>query len=97
MVFGLLLNVSWNANLVSYLSTQKTRLPFNSLGELLDSTNYKIAILHDSAHEDDFKLSADSNKQKAWSERIEPYLDMFPDYSSMYELELDNSINSKMP
>ena len=85
MFFGLLLNISWNANLVSYLSTQKTQLPFNNLGELLDSTDYKIAIVPESSAEDDFKLSRDSNRQKAWTERIKPYLDMFPTYSSMYE------------
>ena len=93
MLFGLLLNISWNANLVSYLSIKKTQLPFNNIGELLDSTNYKIAILPDSIHEDDFKLSPDSNMQKAWNERIKPYLDMFPTYSSMYQFKLDIGIH----
>ena len=88
MLFGLLLNISWNANLISYLSTQKTQLPFNNLGELLDTTNYKIAILPESSAEDDFKLSKDSNRQEAWTDRIEPYLDMFPTYSGMHESKI---------
>ena len=75
------MNASWNANLISYLSTQKTSLPFHSLDGLLDSTSYKIAIISGSAQEDYFKLSADPVKQKAWTERIEPYLNYFGQYS----------------
>ena len=84
ILFGLLLNASWNANLISYLSTQKTSLPFHSLDGLLDSTSYKIVIISGSAQEDYFKLSVDPVKQKAWTERIEPYLNYFGQYSGMY-------------
>ena len=83
-LFGLLLNASWNANLISYLSTQKTHLPFHSLDGLLDSTSYKIAIMSGSADEDYFKLSADPVKQKAWTERVEPFLNYFGQHSGMY-------------
>ena len=84
ILFGLLLNASWNANLISYLSTQKTNLPFHSLDGLLDSTSYKIAIISGSAQEDYFKLSADPVKQKAWTERIKPFLNYFSHYSGKY-------------
>ena len=84
MIFGLVLNISWNANLISYLSIHKTHLPFNNLETLLSSTNNKIAVLPGSSTADAFRYSSDPLKQRAWTERIEPYLDEFHTYSGMY-------------
>ena len=84
MIFGLVLNISWNATLISYLSTHKTNLPFNNLETLLSSTSYKIAVLPGSATADWFRYSSDPLTQRAWIERIEPYLDEFHTYSGMY-------------
>ena len=77
MIYGLLLNISWNANLISYLSTSKTVLPFTSLETLIDSTNYRIVILPNSAREEAFKDHELPIRQKAWDERIEPYLEQY--------------------
>ena len=84
MIFGLLLNTSWNANLISYLAIQKTHLPFNNLETLLSSTSNKIAVLPGSSLEDAFRHSRDPITQRAWTERIEPYLDEFHTYSGIY-------------
>ena len=69
--------------LISYLSTHKTNLPFNNLETLLSSTSYKIAVLPGSATADWFRYSSDPLTQRAWIERIEPYLDEFHTYSGI--------------
>ena len=84
MIFGLMLNASWNANLISYLSTHKINMPFDSLEKLLEATNYKIAIIPESAQEDNFKLSSDPIKQKIYIQRIKPSLYDFDSYSGRY-------------
>ena len=81
MICGLILNVSWNANLISYLSTHKISMPFESLEKLLQATNFKIAIIPESAQEDNFKLSSDPIKRKIYNQRIKPYLYDFDSYS----------------
>ena len=83
MICGLILNVSWNANLISYLSTHKISMPFESLEKLLQATDFKIAIIPESAQEDNFKLSSDPIKQKIYNQRIKPYLYDFDSYSGM--------------
>ena len=80
MIFGLLLNVSWNANLISYLSTSKTILPFTSLETLIDSTDYRIAIIPNTAQEESFKDHEVPIRQKAWDERIAPYLEQYSSF-----------------
>ena len=84
MIFGWLINTSWNAILISYLSIQKTNLPFNNLETLLSLTSNKIALLPGSAEEDEFRYSTDPLMQRAWTERIEPYLDEFHTISGNY-------------
>ena len=84
MIFGLILNASWNANLKSYLSTHKINMPFDSLEKLLKATNYKIALIPESTQEDNFKLASDPIKQKIYIQRIKPYLNYFDSYSGKY-------------
>ena len=84
MIFGLILNASWNANLKSYLSTHKINMPFDSLEKLLEVTNYKIAVIPESAQVDNFKLASDPVKQKIFAQRIKPYLHDFDSYSGKY-------------
>ena len=80
MAFGLLLNISWNANLISYLATHSIQYPFDRLETLLSTTDFKIAVLPGSAHQDNFALSAKPMHSKAWKERIEPFLDEYKPY-----------------
>ena len=60
--------------LISYLATRKIVLPFNSVEELVKKSDYKIAIIPGTNAENVFKYSSDETWQKAWNERIEPYL-----------------------
>ena len=80
MTFCLLLNVAWNANLISYLATTNIQFPFDRLETLLRETDFKIGILPGSAHMDNFALSTKPNYVKAWKERIEPFLNEYKPY-----------------
>ena len=78
MAFGLLLNSSWNANLISYLATHNIEYPFDGLETLLSTTDLMmIALLPGSSHQDNLALSAKPMHAKAWKERIEPFLDEY--------------------
>ena len=95
MIFGLLLNIAWNANLISHLATSKTILPFDSIATLLSSTDNQIALTPGTSLEDSFKLSTDSTYQKAWNERIEPYLDYYRPYAGTKKLKHVYSASAK--
>ena len=81
MIFGVLLNCAWQANLVSKLTISKTALPFTNLETLITKSKFRIAIIPGSVFEDDFKFSLDSTFQRAWKERIRPYLKDYVPYS----------------
>jgi hypothetical protein len=67
----------WEAMLVSYLATRVITLPFQSLPEMLRTTTFRLAIVPDSSHEDNFKLSNNPDWQWAWKDRIQPYLEEY--------------------
>ena len=68
--------------LISYLAARVIVLPFNNIETLLTQSNFQISILAGSAVEDAFKLSKDDVWQRAWKERIEPYLEDYRTYYS---------------
>ena len=74
LLTSVLLYWHWEAMLISYLATRKIVLPFNNVEELVKKSNYKIAINPGTTQEDVFKYSSDESWQKAWNDRIEPYL-----------------------
>ena len=78
---GLLLYYHWEAMIVSYLSTRIINIPFNGIPSLVTTTDFKLLTLPGSAQADSFKHSKDLFWQKAWNERMEPYLD---DYISQH-------------
>ena len=69
-----MINWHWQAMLISYLSTKVVELPFNSLPELIENTNFKIALLPGSSSEDAFKYATDPYWKIAWKERIQPFI-----------------------
>ena len=79
MIGGILIYYLWEAMLVSYLSTKVVVLPFNNIRELLDNTNFRIGVTPGTSHVDYFKYSTNPILQKAFKERIEPYLDEYAD------------------
>lgn len=67
----------WNAKLVSFLSIQHLALPFTNLAELMQDPSYTIALIPNSAHEEDFKFSSDALWLQAYQDRIRPNLDKY--------------------
>ena len=66
--------------LITYLSTRKTIMPFTSITELYQHTNFRVVVLPNSADEDFFKYSTDPIIQKIYEERIKPYLQDYLNY-----------------
>ena len=80
MTFGLLINLAWQANLISYLTISKQSLPFTNLKSLVETSDFQVAIVPGSSDEDFFKLSFNPVHQRAWKERIEPNLEAYRVY-----------------
>ena len=70
----------WEAMLVTYLSTRKTIMPFNTLEEMYLNTNFRLALIPNTAYEDAFKYSSDPMIQTIYEERIKPHLQEYLDY-----------------
>ena len=77
MIAGMLIYYHWEAMLISYLSTRFVVLPFTNIRELVENSDYRIALMRGTIQESYFKTSSDPHVQKAYSERIAPYLDEF--------------------
>ena len=77
MLLGALLQWSFTANIISTLLTRVMNLPFNDIQSLVEKTNYLISVFPGSSQVDRFKLSSDIHDQRAYAERIKPYLDDF--------------------
>ena len=69
-----MINGYWQAMLISYLSKIVVELPFNNLPELLENTNFRIAVWPGTFEEDLFKYATDPHWKRAWKERIQPFL-----------------------
>ena len=65
--------------LISYLSTRVIVLPFNNIPELIEKTNFRIAVWPGSYPEDTFKYATDHYWTIAWKERIQPFLNDYKD------------------
>ena len=78
---GLLLYYHWEAMIVSYLSTRIINIPFDGIPDLIINTDYNLLALPGSSQADSFKHSKDPIWQKAWNERMKPFLD---DYTKQY-------------
>ena len=80
MTFGLLINLAWQANLISYLTISKIFLPFTNFESLVKTSDFQVAIVPGTSDEDLFKLSLNPIYQRAWKERIEPNLEEYKEY-----------------
>ena len=70
----------WEAMLVSYLATRKTVLPFHTLSEMYENTDFRLALIPSTSFEDSFKYSTDPLWQKIFKERLQPHLQEYSDY-----------------
>ena len=66
--------------LVSYLATRKTVLPFHTLSEMYENTDFRLALIPSTSFEDSFKYSTDPLWQKIFKERLQPHLQEYSDY-----------------
>ena len=80
LVASALLYWHWEAMLVSYLATRKTVLPFHTLSEMYENTDFRLALIPSTSFEDSFKYSADPLWQKIYKERLQPHLQEYSDY-----------------
>ena len=80
LFFGLCLYRYWEATLDASLLVEKTNLPFDGIETLMLNSNYRIAVYPGTLHEDFFRHSNDPVMKKAWTERIEPYMDFYKEH-----------------
>ena len=66
--------------LISYLAERTIILPFDDIDSLMAKSNFKMSITPNTAQEGTFKYSKIPLYQKAWAERMEPYLDLYGKY-----------------
>ena len=91
LLAGIVIYYYWEAMLISYLSTRFISLPFTNIRDLVENSDFKIGLVKGSSFEDAFKLSTDPIWQKAYSERIEPFLDQYaPFYEDLGGLALSD-------
>ncbi|PNF14715.1 hypothetical protein B7P43_G09343 [Cryptotermes secundus] len=69
---------AYAAFLISFLTVQKFSLPFNSLRELIDIGSYRLGVLANSAHIDDFKNATDALMKEVYAKLIAPEEDHLP-------------------
>ena len=74
MLASAMINWHWQAMLISYLSKRVTALPFNNIPELLENSNFRIAVMPGGYYEDVFKYATDHYWKMAWKERIQPFI-----------------------
>ena len=82
LVATMLLYFHWEAMLVSYLSTRKTVMPFNTIEELYLNTEFRLALIPSTTYEDNFKYSKVPIWQNIYKERVLPHLQEYTDYEN---------------
>ena len=81
MIMSVVIYYYWEAMLVSFLAKQIVVLPFTGIESLMAKSDYQIAVWPGTYSQDVFAFSIDPVWQKAWTERIEPYLDDYRPYA----------------
>ena len=78
---SILIYYYWEAMLVSYLAARIIVLPFTGIETLMADSEYLIAVWPGTYSQDVFESSIDPVWQKAWTERMEPYMDDYIPYA----------------
>ena len=74
--------------LITYLSTRKIIMPFKTMEEMYFNTDFRLALIPNTAYEDDFKYSADPIIQKVYEERFKPHLTEYLEFKDLSELAI---------
>ena len=70
----------WEAYLIFQMTTQELILPFNNLDELLEKTDFRVAIKPGGSQELTFRTSPFPVVQRVYEERIQPHMEVFASY-----------------
>jgi len=70
----------WEAKLISFLSSRKTNMPFSTLEEMYQRTDFRLALIPATSYEDNFKYSNDPIWKAIYAERLQPYLEEYKKY-----------------
>ena len=81
MLMSILIYYYWEAMLVSYLAARIIVLPFTGIETLMADSEYLIAVWPGTYSQAVFESSIDPVWQKAWTERMEPYMDDYIPYA----------------
>ena len=71
----------WEAMLVSYLAARIIVLPFTGIETLMADSEYLIAVWPGTYSQAVFESSIDPVWQKAWNERMKPYMEDYIPYA----------------
>ena len=78
LVGGMVIYYYWESGLISHLAFKTTNMPFNTLEEFSENTNFKLVVARGSVFLEFFKHSDDPVRNKIWTEKLEPFLDQLP-------------------
>lgn len=75
---GTLIYWHWEAMIISFLAVRTTVLPFYSMEEMATKTNFKVVVQPGTSYVDTFRLSNNPMLKEIYSDRIEPYIEDYP-------------------
>ncbi|XP_059082976.1 glutamate receptor ionotropic, kainate glr-3-like [Tigriopus californicus] len=75
---GTMIYWHWEAMIISYLAVRNVALPFESLEDLVENTDYKVVVQPGTAYVDQLRFGNTEVLRQTWVERVEPYIDSYP-------------------
>ena len=91
VIGGMTIYTLWDAELMSFLASRKTILPFENIEELIKTSKYKLVLSKNAGvYLDRFRHSDDPHRTTLWQRDVEPRLDDMPLYHNMPKYIVDN-------
>ena len=75
---GIVMYYYWESGLIAHLAFKTTNMPFNTLKEFSDNTDFKLIVAQGSVFLEFFKHSDDPVRNMIWTDKLEPFLDQLP-------------------
>ena len=91
LVGGIVMYYNWEADLISYLTIKRIKLPFSNLQELAENSKYRVIVPQGTYLVDYFKYSKEPVRKRIWKEKIEPYVEQLP----LFDDYLDALLNDQ--
>ena len=64
--------------IISFLAVMTTVLPFKSMVKMVTQTDFKVIVQPGTSYVDTFRLSNNPMLKDIYTERIEPYIENYP-------------------